>query len=375
MRKIYILILVSGVLLSSCKSKFFMCGMMSNMVIEPQFRIDNFNGYFDSNGNPRDTLVLDTNRIYSPNLRFYIDYSDKIEFKDKRVKLYDQSGKMIAKIKSVSKYEHITWLDNCVIFNGGSAPEPRKVIVDLTSGKTKTFKTKGWFMYIGQTDSKAYYVPHTDYQKIGNLKVESRHSIIELDEKSQRILHDNESVKGRYLWNGGYGLRFGWYSYSKDTVNFFEFYNPQLAIKCTKLENSSDDDPPLNVDFIVKDTVKYSPSDIQTLFADVDTYYGHDKTYVKIDGHKIFVSDGKTLTELIDLEKTELKGCGDFKVYDRFMVFTQVQGFMFLTPEKYPEEQITVNGLQTNFDNYGHIVIGFLDLETKEVFYPVIKYK
>lgn len=272
--------------------------MMSNLVIEPKFRLDNFNGYFDSNGNPRDTLVLDTNKIYSPDFRYYLDYSDKIEFKDKRVKLYNQSGKMITKIKGVSKYEHITWLDNCVIFNGGSAPEPRKVIVDLKTGKTKIFKTKGWFMYIGQTDSKAYYVSHSDYQKIGNLKVKSRHSIIEIDEQSRSILYDNESCKGRYLWNGGYGIRFRWYSYSKDTVNFFEFYNPQLSIMCTKLGNKSDDDPPLNVDFIVNDTVRYSPNDIQTLFADGNSLYTNGKTYVKIDGHKIFVSDGKTLNKL-----------------------------------------------------------------------------
>ena len=57
------------------------------------------------------------------------------------------------------------------------------------------------------------------------------------------------------------------------------------------------------------------------------------------------------------------------------MVFTQLQGYMFLTPEEYPEKQITVNGLKTNFENYGHSVIGFLDLETKEIFFPVIKYK
>ena len=352
-----------------------MCGMMNSMVIEPQFRIDNFNGYFDSEGNPLDTLVLDTNRIYSPDLKFYLDYSDKIEFKDKRVKLYNQSGKMITKIRGVSKYEHITWLDNCVIFNGGSAPEPRKVIVDLTSGKTKTFKTKGWFMYIGQTNSKAYYVPHTDYQKIGNLKVKSRHSIIELDEKSQRILYDNESVEGRYLWNGGFGLRFRWYSYSKDTVNFFEYYNPQLAIKCTKLDNKSDDDPPLNVEFIVNDTVRFRTNDIETLFADVNTLFANGKTYVLIDGHKIYISDGKNLEELIDLEDTEPKGFGDFKIYGKYIVFTQLQGYMFLTPEEFPDEPITINGLETNFDNYGHSVIGLLDLETKEVFYPAIKYK
>lgn len=75
------------------------------------------------------------------------------------------------------------------------------------------------------------------------------------------------------------------------------------------------------------------------------------------------------------MENTELKGFGDFKIYKNYIVFTQMQGYMFLTPDEYPEKQITLNGLPTNFENYGHIVIGFLNLETKKVFYPEIKYK
>lgn len=375
MRKLYLFVVVLGILLPSCISTFSICGTGGNLVFAPQFRIDNFNSYFDSNGNPLDTLVLDTSRIYSPNFKFYLDYSDKNASKNKRMKLYHHSGKLITKIKDVTKHDHITWLNNCLIFNGSSAPKPRKIIVDLSSGNTKVFKTKGWFMYIGQTDSKAYYVSHSDYQKIGRLKVESRHSIIELDEKSQGVLYDNESVEGRYLSNVGAGLRFRWYSYSKDTVHFFKFYNPQLAIKGTKLSRKSDDEFPLAIDCIVNDTVRYNSFDTQRFFARNDFYYGQGKTYIIIDGQQLVVSDGNTLTKLIDLEQTELIVCDDFKVYGKFMVFTQFQGFMFMKPKNHPEKQVTVNGLLTNFNNDGHSVIGFLNLETKEVFYPVITYK
>jgi hypothetical protein len=163
--------------------------MARGIVIDPEFNLDNFNGFIDKkNGKPLSTIRLDTQRVYSPDYSFYFEYQTFKNPALRKAILYNTDRKPISTLKHLPKGETLLWLDNCVILDGGSAPITEKIVIDLTTGKVKTYSTNGWFMFLGQTNQKAFFASDSEINKISGKAIKNRHSIISLNEKGVSLV-------------------------------------------------------------------------------------------------------------------------------------------------------------------------------------------
>ena len=214
--------------------------MAMSIVIDPEFDLGNFNCFIaKKNNKPLPIIRLDTQRIYSPDNRFYFEYQTFKEPTLRKAILYNTERKAISQLKHLSRGERLLWLDNCVILDGGSGPITEKIVINLTTGKVKNYSTKGWFKFLGQTNQKAFFTLYSENNKISGKTIKNRHSIISINEKGVNLVIDNKSTSNSY----------------PDSVYFYNFFNSKFAIRCLKLENKSDDDQPLKIEFISENKV------------------------------------------------------------------------------------------------------------------------
>ena len=357
-----ILILTLTILSCGCRThrQFYVCGMGRNIVIDPEFDLTNFDSYIDKdNGKYLPIIQCDTQKVYSPDYKFYFEYQ---KFKDpahRKVILYNNNRKPIARLKHLPKGETLIWLKNCVILDGGSAPITKKTTINLTTGKVKNYRTKGWFMFLGQTNEKAFFASHSDNNKISGKTLKNTHSIISLNEKGVDLFVDNKSISNSY----------------PDSVYFYDFFNSKFTIRCLKLENNSDDDQPLRIEFISENKVILTPDSIKFFTAFEDSYFLNGDTYLKINGNEIYRVSENSFEKIFDFREAKISGwIRDFKIEGEYLIFKiQNSGFEFAFMEEPKDSIMSVNRLIVKKHVYGYNSIGIVNLKTKECFYPTIK--
>lgn len=357
-----ILFLTLSIVISACRThrQFYVCGMARGIVIDPEFDLDNFNGFIDNKNNKPFTIIrLDTLRVYSPDYKYYFEYQTFNDPAHRKAILYNTERKPISTLKHLPKGETLLWLDNCVILDGGSAPITEKIVIDLTTGKIKTYSTNGWFMFLGQTNQKAFFASHSENNKISSITLTNRHSIISLNENGVSLVVDNKSISNSY----------------PDSVYFYDFFNSKFAIRCLKLENKSDDDQPLKIEFISENKIVLTPDSISFFTAYEDSYFSIGDTYVKINGNVIYRVTENSFEKIFDFRESKINGwIRDFKIDGEYLIFkTQNSGIEFALMDPPKDSILTVNGLIAKQHVYGYNTIGIVNLKTKECIYPTIK--
>jgi hypothetical protein len=336
------------------------CGMASGIVIDPQFDLDNFNEFIDKGKNKPLTIIhLDTQRVYSPDYKYYFESQTLNEPNHRKAILYNAERRPIARLKYLPKGETLLWLDNCVILDGGSGPKTEKIVIDVVTGKIKTYSTKGWFMFLGQTNQEAFFASHSENNKISGKTIRNRHSVISLNEKGIRLAVDNKSISNSY----------------PDSVYYYEFFNSKFAIRCVKLEHKSDDDRPLKIEFITGNNVVLTPDSLSFYTACEDSYYMNGETFVKVNGTVIYRVTKSSIEKIFDFRESKIRGwIRDFKIEGEYLIFrAQNSGFEFALQDPPSDSVVTVNGLVAKQHAYGYNTIGIVNLKTKECFYPTIK--
>ena len=248
-------------------------------------------------------------------------------------------------------------------------------MINLRTGKKKVYKTKGWFIFVGQNKSSAYFVSSSFNTKIAGYKIKSKNSVISISEKGVNYEIDNNSYGGRYLWNDRALLRRKWIYYSKDTVNEYKFFNPFISVRCLTHEDNSGMPKPIGSDFITLATGVFSIGGIEPFDAEENSYTNGDTTYLIFKGSLIYRATQTSFEKLFDFQDYKIYDwIREFKIDGKYLIFkTQGgigQGFGFDSVQR--DTLFTANGLRVFRFASGHNVLGIIDLETKKVFYPKI---
>ncbi|MFA7380975.1 MAG: hypothetical protein WC150_10955 [Bacteroidia bacterium] len=357
-----VIIIITLTVVAACRTsqEFYICGLARSIVIDPELDLYSFDGFIAKESNkPFAAISLDTQRVYSPNYKFYFEYQTFKDPAKRKVILYSTDRKPISTLKHLPKGATLLWLDNCVILNGGSAPITEKTVIDLRTGRVKTYSTNGWFIFLGQTHNIAFFASSSESCKVAGRTIKNRHSIISIDENGVNLVVDNVSIGNSY----------------PDSVYFYEFFNSKFAIRSLKLQNKSDDDKPLKTEFISENKVVLAPDSITFFTAYEDSYFANGCTYIKVNGGEIYRVTEDSFEKVFDFREAKINGwIKDFKIEGEYLIFKTQNSrieFAFMDPPK--DSIITVNGLIARQRNYGYNTIGVVNLKTKECVYPAIK--
>lgn len=375
MRKAFLFLTILFTI-ASCKNtqEGHICGLASSFVVEPEFRLENFTQFIDPETNrPLETLQMDTNRVYSPDNNHYFEFT--FELGHQIGTLYNSEDKQLRKIPHLNKHDRLIWLTNSVILDGFSGPVTEKTIINLKNGRKKTYPTKGWFMFIGQDEDKAFFASHSMYSKIGGKLYKDSHSIVSITYDGVQLEVKNNNFEDRFRFKDPIVGRKSWVYTEKDTVLFYEYYNSNVSIQCLRPAETSMDEKPLRTDFLLQSKVIQSPDSISFFTAGSDSYTKGDTTYLILNQNELYRTTPTTFEKVLTLPPE--KGAGyfrDFKVAGNYLIYTtQDRGHIF-KKENYGQA-LTANGLTATHGNYGYYTLRIINLESLETFCPKIEYQ
>lgn len=362
MKKIHLtFLLLIIVLIQACglRRNGFVCGMMSNIVLEPELNIYHFQGYITNDSASALTAITESNnKIYSPDYNFYLEYKSIKKNVYENVILYDSNKRVIANINQFTLGDKLIWLEKCVIIDKGVSKTNEKSVIEFATGKIENYQSEDWFMFVGQTNNQAFFVSETDEAKISSLTVKHSHSIISINEKGIHLALDNPSFGESY----------------PDSTYYYHYFTPTFAIRSLQLSNSSYDEKSLKIEFLLNDHLVYSPDSISSFFSLEDIYHSQGTSYLKINSNEVYRITPTSFEKIVDFRECNITGwVRDFKIEGDYLIFlTQKNGTEDTTSGTQNFIYKTKNGLLTNATVYGYNEIGILNIKTKECIYPRI---
>lgn len=348
--------------IASCKTyhESFVCGMASGIVVDPKFDLDNFDGFIDiENNKPFSTIHLDRQRIYSPDYKFYFEYQANKDKALSKAILYDTNRKPISTVKNLIIGEMPIWLEKCVIINGGSKSITEKIIINLTTGRVKTYSKNCRLKFLCQTNNKAFFEFRAFNNKISGKSLKKSHSIISLNENGRcDLVHYNK------LSNP-----------DPESVYIYEFFNSKFTKRCLKPEYKSKDSQPTRIEYIMDNKVVRTNENITFYESYEKSFFLNGDTYIILNKREIYRVNKNSFEKIFDFGEAKINfWIRDFKIEGQYLIF-KTQNGSFGSPIMDPPNDSfeTVNGLMAKYENYGYNTIGIVNLITKEYFFPLIK--
>ena len=371
MKNILLYIIIFA-LITSCnlrKKSYWYCGMGMRYNY-PEFNLQNFNGFINPQTNtPFDTVYANSNRIYDNEGKYYFEYKSTNEKKDKIYSLKNSDGNEICELIDIDFDKDPIWLNDCVIIDKSVNKKYGKYVIDLKTVKPKFYEVKESFLSIGQDSNLAYFISNYGLNKIGKLKVKSRHSIIAISNEGIKLELDNKSYKTKCLIRNHQRWHWRWQytSIDKDTVNLNLFYNNNLHIKDKEINKVE----LYNTDFIFKN----KPYKIQSVYENVSYKTNYRKfqnsIYIRLQNDHIYKLDSNGLSMAIAFKILAIPGeLIDYKIEGNYLIFKTYVDIEMDEPKT--TSWINQNGFEIKYDRSGYDLIGVVDLKTKEVFYPKI---
>lgn len=362
--------------MTSCKTiqEGHVCGLASYLVVEPEFRLENFTQFIDPETNlPLETLQMDTNRVFSPGNSHYFEFT--FEKGHHIGTLYNSEGKELRRVPHLDKFDRLIWLTNGVIIDWYADTATGETLINLKNGRKKDYPAKGLFIFIGQDADKAFFVSHSMYNKIGGKLLKDSHSIVSISKRGLQLEVKNNNFEDRFRFNDPILKTKGWIYVETDTVLFYEYYNSNVSIECLRPMETSTDAKPLRTDFLLQGKVIHSPDSITFFTAGSNSYTNGDTTYLMLNQNELYRTTPTSFEKVLTIPPEEGAGyIRDFKVVGSFLIFTtQDRGHIF--KEWYSGQALTANGLTATSGNYGYYTLRILDLRTQESFCPRIEYQ
>lgn len=368
-----LLYIIIFTLINSCnlrKKRYWYCGM-GMCYNYPEFNLQNLNGFINpQTSKPFDTVFANSKRIYDNEGKYYFEYKSTNEKNDKIYSLKNSDGNELCELIDVDFDKDPIWLNDCVIIDKSVNKKYGKCVIDLRTGKQQFYSVKGYFEAVGQDSNTAYLSSYRSLQKIGKLKVKSKHSIIGISNNGINLVLDNQCYQSKYLVRNYKRWQWRWQycPIDKDTVNLNLFYNSNLQINGkeinkVKLEHS---------DFIFKNKrLKIKNSYDNSFFANNYLPY-KNSIFIRLKDNDIYKLDSnnfKCVLEFITLNITG-KWLNDFKIEGNYLIFKTYVDIEREEPKA--TSWINQNGFEIKYERSGYDLIGIVNLKTKEVFYPKI---
>lgn len=331
------------VILTSC-SRYSYTTKHSVELRGTKFSIDNFDIK-----NSSDSLIYYYEYIkYSPTLDKKIEYQFKPYWVSNYGRFYAhiiEDDNQVGDIPKVLPNEKIFWTNNSVVFNGRnynysvnlrkntvSKTKDRKLYYNYKHNKHKRIKTKGDFVFLGQSDSEIHYDSFYDKQIWDNLSVLTEHSIVTVnpDEFSEEI----ELSRGLPLF--------------KNNNIAINYNDNKLDIK---FENQ-----------IPSELKKYK----YPFVPERDSYFSSGKTYFCFNRNKIFEITSSNIKLIVNFYRVNTKiNVRSFRIFNDKIYFIN---------ELNKDIQVNKNGVTTE-GYYKNYEFGIYDLNTKKISYPKIRVK
>ena len=335
-----------------------------------EFNLQNFNGFINpQTSKPFDTVFANSNRIYDNEGKYYFELKLTNEEKQKIYLLKNIEGNIICEVSDVDFNNAPIWLIDCVIIDKSFNKKYGKCVIDLRTGKHKFYEVKESFVSIGQDSNIAYFTSNYGLNKIGKLKVKSRHSIIAISNEGIKLELDNKSYQTKRLIRNHQRWHWRWQytAIDKDTVNLNLFYNNTLLIKGKEINKVELN----NSEFIFKK----KSFKIQSVYKNVSYKTNYRKfqnsIYIRLQNDDIYKLDSNGLSIAIAFKIQAIPGeLIDFRLEGNYLIFkTYVDIEM---NEQKTNSWINQNGFEIKNNPSGYDLIGIVDLKTNEVFYPKI---
>jgi hypothetical protein len=343
---------------------------MGGDYIYPELNIQNFSSFINTKNNkPLDTLFRNTTRIYDNEGKYYLEFKSTNEQKDKNYSLKNSDGNELCELRGIYLDKVPIWLNDCLIIDKTTNKKYGKCVIDFKTGKQQFYEVKESFESIGQDNNVAYFTSNYGLNKIGKLKVKSRHSIIAISNEGIKLELDNKSYQTKRLIRNHQRWHWRWQytAIDKDTVNLNLFYNNTLLIKGKEINKVELN----NSEFIFKK----KSFKIQSVYKNVSYKTNYRKfqnsIYIRLQNDDIYKLDSNGLSIAIAFKIQAIPGeLIDFRLEGNYLIFkTYVDIEM---NEQKTNSWINQNGFEIKNNPSGYDLIGIVDLKTNEVFYPKI---
>ena len=307
--------------------------------------------------NSNDSMVFyNPWRIYAPDRKHYLDYEFKsflgFKFGKLNVKLYDNSNRLIGKVKHVSPFEHVIWFNDFLLLTGlewnfSVAPnnqktlkKDRKIVLEFSTGYKKKIETLGSFFFIGQSSDKAYFESNLSNQVIDKISVPNAHSLVSISKKS--VLTEKTYNKNDF-------------PLFKENLLSIDYENEKI-LALYKNQNVSNFN-----------------SYLTPFSAANDSYFINDTSLLCFNNSEIYQITANKINQLIDL-KTLSKGLKiySFRIANGKIFFLKKQPFQ--ATEKSVKTLNSVN-LEKKENVREFYEIGIIDMKSKKIVYPLMKIK
>lgn len=336
----------------------------------PEFNLQNFNSFINpQTSKPFDTVFANSNKIYDNEGKYYFEYKSTNEKKDKIYSLKNSDGNELCELIDVDFDKDPIWLNDCVIIDKSSNKKYGKCVIDFKTGKQKFYVVKESFESIGQDSNVAYFTSNYGLNKIGKLKVKSRHSIIAISNEGIKLELDNKSYQTKRLIRNHQRWHWRWQyaAIDKDTVNLNLFYNNTLHIEGKEINKVE----LYNTDFIFKK----KSFKIQSVYKSVSYKTNYRKfqnsIYIRLQNDDIYKLDSNGLNIAIAFKILAITGeLIDYKIEGNCLIFKNHVDLEMDEPKT--NSWINQNGFEIKYDRSGYDLIGVVNLKTKEIFYPKI---
>jgi hypothetical protein len=330
---------------------FVHCHLGGSFVVDPEFELGNFSAFINTEtGKPLTTLILDTQRIYSPDYNYYFEFQpQKRDGKTKAI-LFNSNGKKIATVKQLHVRPSIKWLKNCVIFFSNQKEHK----INLETGRVKKYDE--YMSYLGQLDDTAYYDVSSRDNKFEGFPRNYSNSIFAFSDNGV----SPASGISKYRQN------------APDSIYSCDFFNSQVALHSINLQKMTYDKPTYKIEISVNNKIVQTSYPYLSFDSYRDSYYSDGATYLKINDNEIYRVKNNTFEKLFTFGEVNVSGwIREFKVEGDFLIFV-AQNQSYEISSKNLDSLITVNGLVAKERDYAFHTLGIINLKTKECFYPTI---
>lgn len=337
----------------------------------PEFKLQNFNGFINTKTNkPFDTVFANSNRIYDNEGKYYFELKLTNEEKQKIYLLKNIEGNIICEVSGVDFNDAPIWLIDCVIIDKSINKKYGKCIIDLRTGKQKFYIVKGHFEAVGQDSNIAYFTSYRSLQKIGKLKVTSRHSIIGISNNGVNLVLDNQCYQSKYLVRNYKRWQWRWQycPIDKDTVNLNLFYNSNLQIKGKEINRIVLH----HTNFIFKNKLLKIKNSYDNSFFKTNYLTYKNSIFIRLKDNDIYKLDSNNFKCVLEFVTLNIQGkwLEEFKIEGNYLIFKNYVDLEGEEPKA--TSWINQNGFEIKDNPSGYDLIGIVNLKTKEVFYPKI---
>lgn len=256
-----------------------------------------------------------------------------------------------------------------MIINKSTKKKYGKCVIDFKTGKQQFYGVKESFESIGQDNDEAYLTTNDGLNKIGKLKVKSRHSIIAISNEKIKLELDNKSYQTKRLIRNHQRWHWKWQfaAIDKDTVNLNLFYNNNLHIKGKEINSIE----LYHTDFIFKNKPLKIQSVYKNLWNQTSFRKYQNSIFIRLQNNDIYKLDSNGFSIAITFKMLAIQGkLIEYKIEGNYLIF---KNYVEIEREDSKTTSwINQNGFEIKDNPSGYDLIGIVDLKTNEVFYPKI---